>query len=71
MELALWLILAALVAGLSFICFNLNIIYKQLDHMIAQNPSMKYNLKYQEFVLELFARIDKETEKSNDNMETL
>jgi len=71
MELALWLILATLVAGLSFICFNVNIIYEQLDHMIAQDPSIKYNLKYQELVLELFSRIDKETEKSNDNMETL
>jgi len=66
MELVLWLILATLVAGLSFICFNLNIIYKQLDHMI-----MKYNLKHQELVLELFSRIDKETEKSHDNLETL
>ena len=71
MELVLWLILATLVAGLSFICFNVNMIYEQLAHMIQQDPSIMFNQKYQELVLELFSRIDKETEKGHDNLETL
>ena len=42
MELVLWLILATLVAGLSYICFHMNIIYGQLLYMIQTDPALRY-----------------------------
>jgi hypothetical protein len=42
MELILWLILATLVAGLSYICFYLNVLEGQLYYMIKTDPALRY-----------------------------
>ena len=42
MELVLWLILATLVAGLSYICFYLSILDGHLYYMIITDPALRY-----------------------------